>query len=465
MGLIGTRHYSWISYCVWISCITFAFPLFGETQKEAKETIWSDGVYTSNIVLPLDGYYVPHSIFEKNYNITPEKVLEHSRKMTSVELASYSLGGSSQLCNDDLLFVFKNQELNKVYWKGIYSGRQQIIFRFWSGDTWKYKLPASYSALFFLPRQYDLCYVLIDKENGVADNEPFYTERIIFSSLPPKDTVVRKGIENAEVVFYIPWAWEQNKSEFIDCLKGSITKNEWQSLLETVSSSYREGSVKVSLRPNSFVFISGNGKSKLIQCSYNEENGFSGNSQILDMPTAPPENTPIFPIRYFYPLLRWVLARSAIQSPAKYEGCSLRAINSPVLRDEWLISELSVGLDSPGALFRPPMMRGQRDGGQPLISFEIRHADTTARLAPRGRFGVDSFWRSDPEVDPKLNIEYQFIDCGEGVIKLAFRPKQYPWTGTIQGHWRKEDFEFLISDKYPKEASEFDSQLIPVNLP
>ena len=70
-----------------------------------------------------------------------------------------------------------------------------------------------------------------------------------------------------------------------------------------------------------------------------------------------------------------------------------------------------------------------------MVVFEVRQGDVTVELAPRGRFGSDSLLRASPEKNDALGLEYQFIDCGSGVLKLALRPERHPWEGTIQGRY------------------------------
>jgi hypothetical protein len=395
---------------------------------------WGDGICTYDLSPPLDGYLVPPAVFENGYAAPPEQVLAASRRMTPAELDAYARSGNPPATRQYPLFVFKNHRVNVFLWKGKHDGEQQIIPRVWDGEVWSSSGTSDGRAdavehVFYRPPEGDRCYVMVSQQNGQVGRDRIQTERVFFGAFPPPETILRKGIETADVVVYRPYWAASLKGELLDCLKGNITLAEFWKLAGAERDGY-----------GTFVFIAGTGRERRIRSTYTEHNvygTFRGDYGELSL-SVPQVRAAVAKDPALKPYvepgpLRWEFARSAAGPRQKDAGCRLRVVSPGAMRGEWAVVELTAGRDRPGLLYRPPQGRAQMDGGDPLVRFEVRRGDATAELAPRGRFGSDSLLKAAPEENEALGIEYQFIDCGQGVLKLALRPKQYPWSVIVQG--------------------------------
>jgi hypothetical protein len=245
--------------------------------------------------------------------------------------------------------------------------------------------------------------------------------------------VVRKGVEAADAVVYRPAGESELKGELLDCLKGNVTLSEWRKL---------SGAERVGY--NTFAFITGSGAGRKVRSSYFESDvygTFHGDHGVLSLSVpqvrAAVAKDPALSAYVEPGPIRWELARSAAGPKQKGAACRLRAVNPEAKRGEWLVVELTAGLDRPGALYWGSGHRGGGGASETLVRFEVRHGNAAAGLAPHGRFGADSLRKAEPDEHEALGVEYQFIDCGPGVLKLALRPKQYPWAGTVQGRYEE----------------------------
>jgi hypothetical protein len=358
--------------------------------------------------------------------------------MTPAELDGYAHGGKPQVTRDYPLFVFKNHGVNVFLWKGKHDGEQQIIPRVWDGKLWYPSGTSDGRAdavehLFYQPAVRRRCYVMIHQQNGQVGRDRIHTDRVLFAAFPPVEAILRKGIETADAVVYRPYREASLKGERLDCLKGEVTLSEFRRLPGVERVGY-----------NTFVFITGTGQGRKIRSTYTESDvygSFRGEYgevrlSVPQVRAAVAKDPPL--IAYVEPRpLRWEFARSAAGPGQKDAACRLWVVNPEAGRGDWVVVELAVGRERPGQLYRPPVTRPQTDGGEPLARFRLRRGDAEADLAPRGRFGADSLTRAAPEEDAALGVEYQFIDCGPGVLKLAVRPKRYPWAGTVQGHFEE----------------------------
>ena len=399
---------------------------------------WTDGIHVYDAVLPLDGYFVPRDAFPEVRTAPLDQVLAAARRMTPDELAQYTRGGNPAPTRDYPLFTFKNHGVNVFLWKGTADGLKQILPGVWTGELWQSGgvtdgRAAAVEHQFYAPPGRDRCYVLVHHTNGQAGRDRLTTERIAFGALPPPAGVVRKGIEAADTAVYFPYmrSPEQSKDERLDCLKGTITRSEFLKLPGAKGVSY-----------NSFAFISGTGAARKVRSTYREGELYYGSyrgdygelSLRVSQVRKAIEQDPALNAYVEPGPLRWELARAAAGPAAKDAPCRLRALTPVVPRGEWAVVELTVGKSKPGNLYRPAMTRSQRDGGEALIRFEVRHGAARADLVPRGRFGSDPPGVA-PEANVAVGVEHEFVDCGPGVLKLALRPKQVPWAGTIRGYY------------------------------
>jgi hypothetical protein len=379
-------------------------------------------------------------VFEKGYAVPLERVLAVARRMSPAELEAYARGGKPQVTREYPLFAFSNHGVNVFLWKGKHDGQQQIIPRVWDGELWSGYGTSDGRAdavehLFYQPAARGRCYVMVHQQGGQVGRDRIHTDRVLFGAFPPVESVLRKGIETADAVVYCRYRGEGQKGERLDCLKGEITLGEFRRL---------PGLERVGY--NTFVFIAGTGQGRTIRSTYDEAGVRSYGSfwgeygrVRLDVPRVQPgvaEDRSLG--AYVEPgPLRWGLARAAAGPRLRDAACRLRVVNPEAGRGDWVVVELTVGRDRPGGLYRPAVSRDQRDGGEALVRFRVRRGDAEADLAPQGRFGADSLTRAAPEEHAALGVEYQFIDCGPGVLKLAVRPKRYPWAGTVQGHFEE----------------------------
>jgi hypothetical protein len=423
----------------WVVVLAALVPGTSSRADDPAEKTWGDGICIYDLSPPLDAYFVPPAVFENGYDVPPKRVLAASRRMTPAELDGFVRGGKQRVTREYPLFVFNNHRVNVFLWKGKHDGEQQIVPRCWDGEVW---MPSGTSGdgradaveqVFYQPADRDRCYVMVSQQNGQVGRDRIHTDRVFFGPFPPVEAVLRKGIESADVVVYRPYREASLKGELLDCLKGGITLSEWRKL---------PGAERVGY--NTFAFIAGTDGQRKVRSTYSESDvygTFRGDygEVSLSVPQVraavakdPPLNAYVKPGP-----LRWEIARAAAGPRQKVVACRLRVVNPEAPRGEWVVVELTVGRDQPDALYRLPQNRAQSDGGDPLIRFQVRQGDAEVELVPRGRFGSDSLQRAAPEENAALGIEYQFIDCGQGVLKLALRPKQHPWAGTVRGRYEE----------------------------
>lgn len=393
---------------------------------------WTDGIYTYEDSPLLDGYYVPTTAF-KNGVIPLNKVLAMSRRMTPAELNGYVQGKDQQVSREYPLFVFKNHGMNAFLWKGKTDGQQQILPLAWDGEFW---LPKSYAMgrtnavehLFYHPGEDDRCYVMVYQSNGQRGRNRIHTDRVFFGAFPSSDTLIRKSIENAHTVVYRPFAGLEPKSELMDCVKGNVTASDFRKLLTAEKFNY-----------NTLVFIDKTANGRKIRSAY-EAGKFWGVYGKLFVEQRRVGLEQDKSLKEFWSglvngNLRWNLGRDAFEGQQIDASCRLRMVNSEVQRGEWVILELVVGGKQPGVLYRRPQRASQRDGGDALFEFRILQGSTEVVLAPNTRFNAPTtqeMLSGRPRQNEALAIEYQFIDCGPGVVKLALRPTEYPWKAAIR---------------------------------
>jgi hypothetical protein len=433
---------------IWIAALT-ALPLQRSLRAaQPVEKIWSDGIQTYGDCPPLDGYLVSQAMFKDGYAVPLERVLSMSRRMTPAELNRYSGGGEDQVTGQYPLFIFKNQGGNVFLWRGKPDGMQQIIPRIWDGSFWTGKgtsdgRASALECMFYQSQEHDRCYVMVFQQNGQAGRNRIRTECIHFGAFPTDEAVIRKWLETADAVVYRPYGRANDNRELMDCLKGHITLSEFRQL---------PGAEQVG--EDTFVFISSTAGQRRIGPTYKEGHFRGDYGELrLEVRGAPWEAYTSLQDLGGLKSPRWQLARSDAGPQQRDASCRLRLVTPEVQRGEWAVTELTIGSNQPGTLYQPPRMRHQRDGGQSLVGFEVREGDIKEELAPSGRFGLDSLQRAAAEQNQALGIEYQFIDCGPGVLKLACRPKQYPWEGTIQARYMLGAKQSVISKCafYPTE--------------
>jgi hypothetical protein len=396
----------------------------GRTAESEQKT-WSDGIYTYDNSPPLAGYFVPRTLF--NYEVPLEKVLTNSQPMTPAELGGYQKGDEPQPTGDYPLFVFKNHGMNVFLWQG---KNGPVDFRVWRGKYWQGNpVPIWYGSndpveyLFDQPVEHERCYLMLLQRSAREQNW-VHTDQISFGAFPSIETILQKWIETAPIVVYCPYGLAKLSGELMDCLGGEITVSEFRQL---------PGAEKIG--SDAFICITGRGRERTIGPNF-KGGSFQGGYGPLWGETRPWLPQPPKAVLRFQPP-RWKLAKLAA-GPDKGASCCLRLVNPQVARGEWATLELAVGADQPGMLYRMPMARHQRDGGDPLVGFEVRANEAEAELIPSGRFGQTSLQMTTPEENEALAIEYRFIDCGQAVLKLALRPKRYPWDGTIRARYNSD---------------------------
>jgi len=389
---------------------------------ESEQKTWSDGIYTYDNSPPLEGYFVPRRVF--NYEAPLETVLTNSRPMTPAELSGYENGDEPQPTGDYPLFVFKNHGMNVFLWQG---KNGPVDFRVWLGKHWEspgsglsYGANEPVEYVFQQLPEHERCFVMILQRSAREQNW-VHTDRISYGAFPSVETIVQKWMETAPIVVNCPYGQAMLAGELMDCLAGQITVPEFRQL---------PGAEKI--RPDAFVCITFIGGERKIGPAF-IEGRFQGNYGQLFGAAEPwlPQADRI----WRYVSHRWQLARLAAEGPHKNSSCRLRLANPQVARGEWAILELVVGADEPGMLYWMSMSRSGRDGGDPLVGFEIEANEAKAELVPAGRFGQTSLQATTPEANEALGIDYHFIECGQGVLKLALRAKRYPWEGTVRAQY------------------------------
>jgi hypothetical protein len=161
-------------YLLALACAIAAQVASGEEKFRLFE-----GMPELELSRPLEGYFVPSTIFKQGYELAPEKVIEQSRRMTKEELDSYITGGELKVSLEFPLFVFKNHVINVFQWVGRRDGQQQVIPRVWNGSLWMpggyEQLQAPFSAHVFIhPKENERCYVIVlaAKRAGGAGQDP-----------------------------------------------------------------------------------------------------------------------------------------------------------------------------------------------------------------------------------------------------------------------------------------------------
>jgi hypothetical protein len=397
---------------------------------------WSDGIATYSMVPPLAGYLVPKTIFEKGYQVPLKDLLAVSRPMTNEELQRYTTAGSIKAVDGYPLFVFENQKVNVFLWKGKRdSTQQQIVPRVWNGELW---MPKGYGPdradaiehVFYHPADQDRCYIMVHEQGGPRGQDRVQTERIWFGRFPPVEAILKDAIKNADAVVHLPSRGDQQASELLDCLKGDVSR----SALRTVPGIERA-------HDNPLVFLRRDGEKWAIRSFY-QHGSLSGDHgelrlSIPQVKDVLARNDWLKEYLNVQPM-RWHLARLAAVAGPK-DAVTLRQVNPEAKRDQWLIFELAAGKDRPGALYQHPVTRSQRDGGQPLFQFTVERGETKVDLSPRGRFGEVSLSAAEPEASEALRCQYRFIDCGPGVIKLAIKPREYPFQAKVSARFTESD--------------------------
>lgn len=403
---------------------------------ESEQKTWSDGIYTYDNSPPLEGYFVPRSVFKYDlpHDVPLEKILAKSRQMTPAELRNYQGGGEQQVTVDYPLFVFKNHSLNVFLWKGKHDRQQQIFPCAWLGKQWQTDgysqgLADAIQYFFYVSGDHERCYIMLSEQNGAISQDPIHTDQIFFGAFPSTHAVLQKWMETSAAVVYCPGGEAHLVGESMDCLAGQITVSEFRKLPGAKQITY-----------DTIVRITGTGQERKIGATC-QGRSFQGDYGRLMVVAKAGES--LLPSDWGLGVkpLRWELAKLAAEGPDKNARCCLRLVNPQIPHDEWAILELAVGAEQPGMLYRMPMARHQRDGGDPLVGFEVRAKEAKADLVPSGRFGQTSLQMTTPEENETLGIDYYFIQCGDGVLKLALRAKRYPWEGTVRA-WYNLRWQF-----------------------
>jgi hypothetical protein len=415
---------------IWIAALT-ALPLQRSLRAaQPVEKIWSDGIQTYGDCPPLDGYLVSQAMFQRwlRCSIGAGSLNVEAYDSRRTEQIQRRRRGSSNWPISTVYFQEPGRECLSLEREP--DGMQQIIPRIWDGFFWTGKgtsdgRASALECMFYQSQEHDRCYVMVFQQNGQAGRNRIRTECIHFGAFPTDEAVIRKWLETADAVVYRPYGRANDNRELMDCLKGHITLSEFRQL---------PGAEQVG--EDTFVFISSTAGQRRIGPTYKEGHFRGDYGELrLEVRGAPWEAYTSLQDLGGLKSPRWQLARSDAGPQQRDASCRLRLVTPEVQRGEWAVTELTIGSNQPGTLYQPPRMRHQRDGGQSLVGFEVREGDIKAELAPSGRFGLDSLQRAAAEQNQALGIEYQFIDCGPGVLKLACRPKQYPWEGTIQARY------------------------------
>jgi hypothetical protein len=397
---------------------------------------WSDGLYTYPMVPPLAGYLVPKTVFEKGYQVPLKDLLAVSRPMTNEDLQRYTTAGSIKAVDGYPLFVFENQKVNVFLWKGKRdSAQQQIVPRVWDGELW---MPKGYGPdradavehVFYHPADQERCYVLVHEQGGPIGKDRIQTERVWFGRFPPVEAILKEGIKNADAVVHLPSQRDRQAGELLDCLKGDVS---W-SALRTVPGIERAND-------NPLVFLKRDGEKWAIRSFYQHGSLYGDYDALrLSIPQVKDVLARNDWLKEYLnvPPMRWHLARLAAAAGPK-DVVTLRQVSPEAKHDQWLIFELTAGKDRPGTLYQHPVTRSQRDGGQPLFQFTVERGETREDLSPRGRFGEVSLHAAEPEASEALRCQYRFIDCGQGVIKLALKPREYPFQAKISARFTESE--------------------------
>ncbi|MEM9073381.1 MAG: hypothetical protein AAGE52_33055 [Myxococcota bacterium] len=403
----------WVVLCA-LSCAPEEGTPCPPVPPAVEPAYWTDGMGLYREVVPIDAYFVPADIFRPGYDVPAADVVARSQRMTATERAAYAAGAGRH--TGFVLFVLKHEGDIVARWEG--RSPMRPIPRVWDGAIWQSSGRSDNAAVasfeFLIPAAEESrrsVYMMI--EGHLSDIE---TRAVRFGAYPGNEAILRRGLRRADAVVYVPPSFRRRRGPGadapLDCLVGDLTVAE---LPQTAS-----------LSGDTFAFLVRDGtlaRQRQVLFSYHHgtfRNRY-GPLYWLGNPLRPD-------------VTRWQLAREA--TPTDDNPITLRLLD-PEPR-EWFVLELVVGTDAPRALFQRAMRASQRDGGHPLFHVEVHRGEERVTIAPKGRFGEDSWGATEAEQNEALNFAYYFVYVGAGLVKLAIRPTERPWEASVRATYRHE---------------------------
>jgi hypothetical protein len=388
------------------------------TAQETRPALrWTDGMFEYDAIAPTAGWFVPIvAIARERPGL--DQIMAQSTRMSADELRAYATGaGGRKVTKDLLLLAYEVTGPTVFLWKGKRSsGQQQIFPMAWSGETWDHPGWSSGNAdafeMLFGPKGSERRteHVLVMTQSGLDPNT-LQTEFVRAGPFPGIEAILRAGIERADDVVYLRPTIDRIKDQALDCLKGSLSAKDLPPL---VSNRWEY---------QTLLFLRREGTARRLWFAYHS-GGFHNELGDLHVEEYAQESP-------FLKHARWALATN-VTGTASRPTATVTWTSRGRTEDGWMRVELAAGRDEPASIYKRPITRSGKDRGEATFAIRIRRGGHEATVAPRGRFGAESFAAAEPEQLPALGCEYRFVNCGVGVIKIEIRPKSRPWSAEIQ---------------------------------